>query len=145
LNDLELSVWVKVCLKEANMGSGFQQERQLRSRSLGRYGEDIAARYLQAGGLVLIDRNWRGPSGEIDLVALDGDTLVICEVKTRTTDMYGGALAAVDARKLARLRRLAIEWLQDHPLSVVDIRVDVVAVWRGSRGPAKIQHLAGVQ
>lgn len=121
-----------------------KREPQLRSRALGRYGEDVAARYLQTGGLMLIDRNWRGPSGEIDLVALDGDTLVICEVKTRTTDLFGGSLAAVDATKLARLRKLAAEWLNEHPLTVAAVRIDVVGVWRGSKGPAKVQHLVGV-
>ena len=48
---------------------------RLREKSLGRYGEDVAARYLQDSGLVLIDRNWRGPSGEIDLIAPDGEVL----------------------------------------------------------------------
>ena len=72
---------------------------RLREKSLGRYGEDVAARYLQDAGLVLIDRNWRGRSGEVDLVALDGAILVICEVKTRTSDQFGGPLAADGARE----------------------------------------------
>ena len=118
---------------------------RLREKSLGRYGEDVAARYLQDAGLVLIDRNWRGRSGEVDLVALDGAILVICEVKTRTSDQFGGPLAAVTQPQVSRLRRLAAEWLADHPLQVDGLRIDVVAVWRAPRGPAKIKHVVGVQ
>lgn len=108
------------------------------------------ARMLRLGiyrmpGLVLIDRNWRGRSGEVDLVALDGAILVICEVKTRTSDQFGGPLAAVTPPKVSRLRRLAAEWLADHPLQVDGLRIDVVAVWRAPRGPAKIKHVVGVQ
>lgn len=118
---------------------------RLREKSLGRYGEDVAARYLQDCGLVLIDRNWRSSSGELDLIALDGAILVVCEVKTRTTDAFGGPLAAVDAKKLARLRRLTVEWLAEHPIGVDGMRIDVVGVSRQPRGPAKVQHIVGVQ
>jgi putative endonuclease len=118
---------------------------RLREKSLGRYGEDVAARYLNDAGLEIIDRNWRGRSGEVDLVALDGTVLVVCEVKTRTNDEFGGPLAAVTPTKLRRLRRLAAEWLADHPIQVDGLRIDVVAVWRAPRGPAKIKHLVGVQ
>jgi putative endonuclease len=51
--------------------------------ALGRHGEEVAARHLAAAGLVILDRNWRCAAGEIDIVAADGDALVICEVKTR--------------------------------------------------------------
>lgn len=118
---------------------------RLREKSLGRYGEDVAARYLQDAGLVLIDRNWRSANGELDLIALDGDVLVICEVKTRTSDVFGGPLVAVGPVKLARIRRLAAEWLVDHPIGVAEVRIDVVGVWRHQRGPAKVQHVVGVQ
>ncbi len=111
---------------------------------MGRYGEDVAARYLQDSGIVVLDRNWRGGSGEIDLVALDGAVLVICEVKTRTNDRYGGPLAAITHEKLARLRRLAGEWVAAHPCSVDGLRIDVVAIWRPARGAARVQHLVGV-
>jgi putative endonuclease len=50
-----------------------------RSAALGRYGEDVAVAYLQAQGMVIIDRNWRCEVGEIDIVAREGSTLVICE------------------------------------------------------------------
>ncbi|MGW2993823.1 YraN family protein, partial [Streptomyces sp. NPDC001193] len=52
-------------------------------QALGRYGEELAARRLAEAGMTVIARNWRCRSGEIDIVARDGDALVVCEVKTR--------------------------------------------------------------
>lgn len=80
-------------------------------RILGRAGENTAARILHEAGLVVTDRNWRaGRSGELDLIALDGRTTVIVEVRTRIGDRLGTALESVDSRKIARLRRLAAQW-----------------------------------
>lgn len=121
------------------------QPKRLRSKALGRYGEDVAARYLGESGIVVIDRNWRGPSGEIDLVGLDGPTLVICEVKTRTGDRYGGPIAAITPEKLQRLRRLAGEWISDHRVAIDGVRIDIVGTWRPKRGPADVRHLIGAQ
>ena len=73
--------------------------------ALGRYGEDVAARHLAEAGLVVLERNWRCREGEIDIVARDGDVLVVCEVKTRRDTAYGSPLEAVTPRKAARLRR----------------------------------------
>ena len=75
--------------------------------ALGAYGERVAAAHLVAAGMTVLDRNWRCPIGEIDIVARDGDVLVVCEVKTRRGDGFGHPLEAVTARKAARLRRLA--------------------------------------
>ena len=66
-------------------------------QALGRYGEVLAARHLVERGMVVLDRNWRCPLGEIDLVLRDGDTLVVCEVKTRTSHDYGSPHEAVTA------------------------------------------------
>lgn len=114
-------------------------------QAVGRYGETLAARYLQREGLSLIDRNWRGSQGEIDLIALDGETLVICEVKTRRSDDFGGPIVAVTPAKVERLRGLATEWLLDHALRVDSVRIDVVGVWVPPRGKARLEHLVGVQ
>ena len=64
---------------------------------LGRRGEDLAARYLEQRGLVILSRNWRCRHGEIDLVATDSHRLVVCEVKTRSGTRYGEPAEAVDA------------------------------------------------
>jgi putative endonuclease len=111
---------------------------------LGRYGEDVAARHLTEAGLAILERNWRCAAGEIDIVARDGDVLVVCEVKTRSGDGFGSPLEAVTSSKAARLRRLAALWLEEHGVRVPEVRFDVVGVSRGRRGPASIDHIRGV-
>ena len=113
-------------------------------QALGAHGERLAERHLTAQGMVVLDRNWRCPAGEIDLVARDGDVLVICEVKTRTSDRFGAPLEAVTARKAARLRRLAAAWLREHRLQVLDVRIDLVGVLRPPRGAAQVEHVRGI-
>ncbi|NND75635.1 MAG: YraN family protein [Ilumatobacter sp.] len=99
-----------------------------RNRSRGQWGEDLAARHYDRLGCRVIDRNWRSPTGELDLVVLDGDTYVFSEVKARRSDRYGPAAGAVGAGKQRRIRRLAIEWLRAHDLHGADIRFDVVSI-----------------
>ncbi|WP_166351710.1 YraN family protein [Phytoactinopolyspora limicola] len=110
---------------------------------VGAYGEDIAARYLENQGMVLLARNWRCAEGEIDIVALDGDTVVVCEVKTRSGPGYGSGLEAVTWRKGARLRRLALAWLEANGRAGLPVRVDVVAVHRRSSRPPHVEHVRG--
>ena len=57
---------------------------------LGAYGEQVAAAHLVASGMTVLERNWRCPQGEIDIVARDGDVLVVCEVKTRSSARRSG-------------------------------------------------------
>ncbi|WP_182113564.1 MULTISPECIES: YraN family protein [unclassified Actinotalea] len=112
--------------------------------AVGRYGENVAASYLAAAGWQVVDRNWRGPSGELDIVALHGDELVVVEVKTRSGDGFGHPAEAVTPAKLARLRRLAAQWLDAHELHPRSVRIDVVAVRTARRGAATVEHLTGV-
>ena len=121
-----------------------QQQRS----AVGRYGEDVAVRHLTENGLEVLARNWRCDLGEIDVVARDGSTMVVCEVKTRRGLDYGTPLEAVTARKMARLRRLAARWLAEwvaesweHP---PEIRIDVVSVLVRRQGGAMVEHLRGV-
>jgi putative endonuclease len=108
---------------------------------LGRYGEAIAARCLTDSGHRLIETNWRCGRGEIDIIAADGRTLVICEVKTRTSLAFGEPAEAVDEAKSRRLRLLATQWLAEHPGGWESIRFDVVSVLRRAHGPAQVRHL----
>ena len=114
------------------------------TRSLGAYGERLAERYLTEVGLRVVDRNWRCEHGEIDLVALDGDCLVVCEVKTRRSTAFGDPVEAVTRRKSVRLRRLASAWLAAHDLRPAAVRIDVVGILRPATGPAALRHLRGV-
>jgi len=113
--------------------------------AVGRYGERVAARHVEAIGLEVLERNWRGAGGELDLVALDGDVLVAIEVKTRRGTAFGHPAEAVTATKLARIRRLTGQWLTEHPaVRCREVRVDVVAVVLPRSGAAEVEHLVGV-
>ncbi|HTY71966.1 MAG TPA: YraN family protein [Actinomycetes bacterium] len=112
--------------------------------ALGRYGEDLAARHLSEAGLVVLERNWRCREGEIDIVARDGDVLVVCEVKTRRSTAYGSPLEAVTDGKAARQRVLAARWIAERGIHPRAVRFDVVAVLAPSRGQPVLRHVKGV-
>lgn len=84
---------------------------QSSNNGLGRYGEEVAARWLTAGGLQILERNWRCAEGELDIVALDGDTIAVCEVKTRSERGFQQPTEGIDQTKAERLRHLAERWL----------------------------------
>ena len=112
--------------------------------AVGRYGEDVAEAHVRGRGWQVLERNWRCRDGELDLVALDGDELVVVEVKTRRSTAYGHPAEAVTAIKLARVRRLAAAWLAAHDVRPGSIRVDVIAVLLVRGQAAQIDHLVGV-
>src|SRR4051812_30080761 len=119
--------------------------RDYRRNALGSYGERLAARHLTTErGMVLLERNWSTPRGEIDLLLRDGDALVVCEVKTRTTDACGLPHEAVDDAKVARLRRVADEWVVAHAAEPREVRVDLVAIIRPPKGPSVLEHVRGI-
>lgn len=111
---------------------------------LGRDGEQAAAEYLETKGLRILDRNWRCADGEIDIVAVDRRTFVVCEVKTRSGARYGTPLEAVSRLKRNRLRRLAVRWLTAHGVHFDQVRVDVVGVAPEPPGGFTVEHVQGV-
>ena len=82
-------------------------------------------------GYEIIARNWRCPTGELDVVARRGDVLVFCEVKARASAGFDGPAAAVDHRKQRKVRAVAAAWLTAHRPGAVEIRFDVAAVTGG--------------
>ena len=80
-------------------------------QKLGQRGEDLASRWYDEHGYTVVDRNWRCSSGELDVIASCGASIVFCEVKTRSSDRYGRPAEAVNAAKQLRIRRLAAQWL----------------------------------
>ena len=112
-------------------------------KAVGQYGEDLAARYLTTEGFAILERNWRCELGEIDIVARDGDTLVVCEVKTRRGLGYGSPLESITYRKLATLRKLAGRWLQTHQLTPAAVRIDILAVFFEPNTPPRVDHVRG--
>jgi putative endonuclease len=111
---------------------------------LGRQGEQLAAEYLEQAGFRVLDRNYRCAEGEIDIVAADHRVLVACEVKTRSSLQYGTPIEAIDAKKLKRLRRLAVRWVLTHGVIFDGLRVDVVGVLKVPGGKFTIEHVRGV-
>jgi putative endonuclease len=110
----------------------------------GRWGEDVAARFLAAAGMEILDRNWRCELGELDVVARDGEAVVFCEVKTRRSTAFGDPAEAVHPRKAARIHQLAGRYLAEHPHAhAPELRFDVVALLRPSLGAATLRHLRG--
>ena len=114
------------------------------TEAVGEDGEKLACRLLTDQGMTLLARRWRCTQGEIDIVAVDGDCLVVCEVKTRRSVLAGTPADAVTPIKLARLRRLAAAWLEQQPQTFPEVRIDVVAVLVPRRGAAQLEHLRGV-
>ncbi|PJI94431.1 YraN family protein [Luteimicrobium subarcticum] len=112
--------------------------------AVGRYGEELAVRHVTERGWQVLDRNWRSRTGELDVVAREGTTLVVIEVKTRRGTGFGHPAEAVTPAKVARLRRLAGEWLAAHDQRPREVRLDVVAVVLPRAGRARIEHLEGV-
>mgnify|MGYP001825243097 FL=1 len=107
---------------------------------LGKRGERAAARYLKRRGYKILARGDRLTSGELDLVALDGRTIVFVEVKTRRTAEAGHPVEAVDPAKERRLTRVAVTFLKRHGLLEHSARFDVVAVtWPEGKRPT-IEH-----
>ena len=112
--------------------------------AVGRYGEDLAAARLSAGGARILDRNWRCRDGELDIVAVEDGVLVFVEVKTRSSLAFGDPAEAVHPVKAERLRRLAARWLVEHPETYwPDIRFDVMAIVRGGPDGPAVRHLRG--
>ncbi|MER3389105.1 MAG: YraN family protein [Microcella sp.] len=113
-----------------------------RTQALGRSGEDLAVDHLEAQGYTILDRNWRCPIGEVDVVARDGATTVFVEVKTRSGVGFGHPLEAITPVKRARLRRLAAAWCEAHG-PVDRLRVDAVSVVADRDGIA-VEHVRQV-
>ncbi|CAL9430784.1 hypothetical protein SUDANB145_02037 [Streptomyces sp. enrichment culture] len=114
--------------------------------AMGRYGETLAARRLAEAGMKVLERNWRcGRTGEIDIVARDGDVLVVCEVKTRRAGAFEHPMAAVTPEKSERLRDLAQRWIQTHGGAPPGgVRIDLVGVLLPRRGAPVVEHARGV-
>jgi putative endonuclease len=117
-----------------------------RRASLGGRGEDAAAAWYRGASYEVIDRNWRCAEGELDLVAhsADGDIVVFCEVKTRSSATFGSPFEAVTSAKQRRVRALATLWLRSERrrgTSYRHIRFDVAAVTRGPGGSLEVEVL----
>ncbi len=113
---------------------------------LGALGEEIALRYLESCGYRLLDRHFRRPGGEIDLILLRGDLVVFVEVKTRGPRSPAPAAYWLTPWQLSRLRRMARRWLSERgPRSSRGCRFDLVAIdHQGEEEGLTLRHMAGI-
>jgi putative endonuclease len=109
-------------------------------QELGKRGEDAAAAYLERTGMTVVERNWRCRAGEVDLVALDGTSVVFVEVKTRKSTATGQPEEAVTPTKQRRYKRLAEAYLQQAGLSDVTVRFDVISLLVVADDRALLRH-----
>ena len=101
---------------------------------LGRKGEDLAYALLKKKGYKVLERNYKSPLGEIDIIAQEGRTLIFVEVKTRFSSEFGTAKWAVDYKKQRKLSMVALDYLKRHTLSDQSARFDVVAIdWEAGK------------
>ena len=133
----------EICVDVLPQGGGMTT---LTRAEIGALGERLAADHLIGLGLRIVSRNWRCRYGELDLIAVDraADTVVFVEVKTRTSDGFGGLAQAVTAQKARRLRRLAGIWLAAQDQRWAAVRIDVIGVRIGRRRTPELTHLQGV-
>lgn len=121
---------------ERRAGPGVRQR-------LGAHGEAMAADHLHGLGWEVVERNWRCPSGEIDLIAVEPDgTVVFCEVKTRRGVGFGDPLDAITYAKQRKLRELVACWLSGH--SARAVRIDAIGVLLLPRRPPVLRHERGI-
>jgi len=113
----------------------------------GRAGEHRAARYLESRGFTVLARNWRCRDGEIDLVVADSSVVVVVEVKTRRGEEFGHPFEAIDARKRARLWRVAVAWASAHRdlLRGRRLRIDAIGLTGAVAATARLEHLVDVE
>jgi putative endonuclease len=113
--------------------------------TVGRHGENIAARHIEQAGWEVLARNWRCEHGEIDIVARDGNELVVVEVKTRRSATFGSPAEAVTWSKLKRLRMLTGAWLASQDRSFAGVRIEVMEVTLPRAGAAHVERLDGTR
>lgn len=113
--------------------------------AVGKAGEKATEQHLIAQGYQILERNWRIKEGEIDLIALSSeDVIVFVEVKTRTSIAYGDPLEAITTQKLRRMQRLALAWLAMNQRLGANYRIDVSGVLLGRSGEMSIDYRAGI-
>lgn len=113
---------------------------------IGLLGESLAVSYLQKKSYIILARNYRGGKGELDIVAVDGDTLVFIEVKTRTSTYYGSPKEAVTKRKIDEIIRAGHYFSRQHPEVPKKLRIDVIAILLSADSHAErsLEHVINV-
>lgn len=115
--------------------------RRFPKKSLGDRGEDAAAKFLKRHGFHILARSLDSPLGELDIVAVDGRTVVFVEVKTRRSHDAGRPSEAIDQRKEHRMTQAALAYLKSNRLLNYSARFDVIAItWPDNARKPTIEH-----
>ena len=118
-----------------------ENSRGLKNAGVGNHGEELAAAFLERGGLRIVERNFRCKGGEIDIVAKDGKTLVFIEVKSRKTLTYGVPQLAVTPFKQRQISKAALTWLAKNHRHDSPARFDVIAILLNGDYQHQIEHI----
>lgn len=114
-------------------------------RALGNLGETLAVDYLEKRGYAILERNYRTPYGEIDIISRYGETIVFVEVKTRLSSTLGPPEISITRRKQEHMRHAAEYYIQQHPELNNDWRVDVITLQMQNRkATPKVDHFENV-
>lgn len=113
----------------------------VRSRDLGRLGEELAARHLQRLGWEILGRNVREGRKEIDIIARRDGVLAFVEVKTRRTRAFGDPLASISPGKRREIREVARRWLCRHRPAATTLRFDAVGIRLDPSGAFELEHV----
>lgn len=126
---------------DANQAEAVEPEHYAsHNQEFGRRGERAAARFLERRGYQILERNWTCPAGEADIIALDGDTVVFVEVKTRSNTIMGFPAEAVDEAKRSRYEKIAAFYLAETTFVDVPVRFDVVGLLVIGAERALVKH-----
>lgn len=117
-----------------------EETRACSPKELGRRGEEAAAKFLERRGFAIVQRNWSCFAGEVDIIALQDDTLCFVEVKTRSNVQKGFPSEAVDERKRDRYERIAACYLKEHAYEDLRVRFDVIGILVLGRDRAFLRH-----
>ena len=107
---------------------------------LGRWGEDVAADYLERQGYTIIERDWKSGHRDLDIIALDGDMVVFVEVKTRSNRMFTDPEMAIDYQKIRHLQQTANHYIKYRHIDS-DIRFDIITVVGTINDSPAIDHI----
>mgnify|MGYP004715069709 CR=1 FL=1 len=119
---------------------GSSRQKNMHNKDLGRKGEEAAARFLVRRGYDIIERNWTCIAGEADIIALDEDTLVFVEVKTRSSAANGLPGEAITKEKRTRYEKIACLYLEHSEVSDAPVRFDVISITLIGPDRAFVRH-----
>ncbi len=106
---------------------------------LGEWGEDIACKFLKKRGYVLLFKNWRWKKAELDIITFHKGIIVIIEVKTRSSDLYGRPIESISSKKEAKLREGALAFLEHYDLEY-ELQFDVISIL-GQNDEFQVEHI----